>query len=383
MNLMVNTDTFTIIHKDKKTSARIGILQTKKGKVETPFFMPVATRGSVKTLTSEELQEMKVPAVISNALILSLREGIIITDKFKGIGKFMNYKGINFTDSGGFQMYSPSIYLKSTKEGVIFRNPLNGEKILMTPEKNMELQLKISSEVAMCLDSMPMYHNTTKTQIEDSVNKTTIWAKRCKVHHDTLQKNLPKSKRQLLFGIIQGGKYEDLRETSTKQLLKLDFDGYSIGGFGLGETIQEEFNIVKQVKSLLLENKPVYLMGIGTPIEILKGIELGVDIFDSRMPTQNARRGTLFTSEGKLRILRENCKFSPEPIDKNCKCFVCKNYSRAFIRYQLIHDELTGKKLATYHNIYYLTKLIETAKEKIKQGTFQSFLKEVEEKYNE
>jgi len=317
MNLMVNKDTFTIIHKDKKTSARIGILQTKKGKVETPFFMPVATRGSVKTLTSEELQEMKVPAVISNALILSLREGIIITDKFKGIGKFMNYKGINFTDSGGFQMYSPSIYLKSTKEGVIFRNPLNGEKILMTPEKNMELQLKISSEVAMCLDSMPMYHNTTKTQIEDSVNKTTIWAKRCKAHHDTLQKNLPKSKRQLLFGIIQGGKYEDLRETSTKQLLKSDFDGYSIGGFGLGETIQEEFNIVKQVKSLLPENKPVYLMGIGTPIEILKGIELGVDIFDSRMPTQNARRGTLFTSEGKLRILRENCKFSPEPIDKN------------------------------------------------------------------
>ncbi len=374
---------FEVKHKDKKTSARIGILQTKKGKVETPFFMPVATRGSVKTLTSEELQQMKVPAVISNALILSLREGETIVNKFKGIGKFMNYKGINFTDSGGFQMYSPSIYLKSTKEGVLFRNPLNGEKILMTPEKNMELQLKISGEVAMCLDSMPMYHNTTKTQIEDSVNKTSFWAKRCKSYHDSLQKNIPKNKRQLLFGIIQGGKYEDLRETSTKELMNLDFDGYSIGGFGLGETIQEEFNIVKQVKSLLPENKPVYLMGIGNPVEILNGIELGVDIFDSRMPTQNARRGTLFTSEGKLRILRENCKFSSEPIDKNCKCFVCKNYTRAFIRYQLIHDEFTGKKLATYHNIYYLTKLIETAKEKIKQGTFKDFMKEVEEAYKE
>jgi queuine tRNA-ribosyltransferase len=373
---------FEITHKDKKTNARIGILQTKKGKVETPFFMPVATRGSVKTLTSEELEEMKVPAVISNALILSLREGSIITNKFGGIGKFMNYKGINFTDSGGFQMYSPSIYVKSNDEGVIFKNPLNGEKILMTPEKNMELQSKISSEVAMCLDSMPLYTHS-KTEITDSVHKTSLWAKRCKSHHNSLQKDLPKNKRQLLFGIIQGGKYEDLREISTKSLLEMDFEGYSIGGFGLGETIEEEFNIVKQVKQLLPENKPVYLMGIGNPVEILKGIELGVDIFDSRMPTQNARRGTLFTSEGKLRILRENGKSSPEPIDKNCKCFVCKNYSRAFVRYQLIHDEYTGKKLATYHNIYFLTKLIEKAKEKIKQGKFHEFQKEVEEKYKE
>jgi len=372
---------FEVKYKDKKTSARIGILQTKKGKVETPFFMPVATRGSVKTLTSEELKQMKVPSVISNALILYLREGSIIANKFGGIGKFMNYNGINFTDSGGFQMYSPSIYVRANEEGVIFKNPLNGEKIFMTPEKNMKIQLDIGSEVAMCLDSMPMYHNTTKAQIEDAVKKTSLWAKRCKLHHDSLQKNIPKSKHQLLFGIIQGGKYEDLREISTRELMNLDFDGYSIGGFGLGETIQEEFKIVKQVKSLLPENKPVYLMGIGNPVEILKGIELGVDIFDSRMPTQNARRGTLFTSEGKLRILREACKFDKGPIDKNCKCFVCKNYSRAFIRYQLIHDEFTGKKLATYHNIYYLTKLIETAKEKIKQGKFHELQKEVEEKY--
>ena len=374
---------FEIKHKDKKTSARIGILQTKKGKVETPFFMPVATRGSVKTLDSHELQKIKVPAVISNALILSLREGETIVNKFKGIGKFMNYKGINFTDSGGFQMYSPSIYLKSTKEGIFFRNPLNEEKIFMTPEKNMELQLKISSEVAMCLDSMPMYHNTTKNQIEEAVKKTSLWAKRCKLHHDELQKDTKTDKRQLLFGIIQGGKYEDLRGLSTKQLLEIDFDGYSIGGFGLGETIEEEFNIVKKVKQMLPENKPVYLMGIGNPVEILKGISMGVDIFDSRMPTQNARRGSLFTSEGKLRILREACKFDKNPIDKNCSCFVCKNYSRAFIRYQLIHDEFTGKKLATYHNIYYLTNLINIAKEKIKEGKFKDFMKEVEGKYKE
>jgi queuine tRNA-ribosyltransferase len=325
---------------------------------------------------------MKVPAVISNSLILYLREGSEIIKRFGGIGKFMNYKGINFTDSGGFQMYSKTIYLKSNEEGVFFKNPLNGEKIFMTPEKNMKIQLDIGSEVAMCLDSMPMYEHSKK-EIEDAVKKTSLWAKRCKFHHDLLQKNIQKNKRQLLFGIIQGGKYEDLREVSTKALLNMDFDGYSIGGFGLGETIEEEFKIVKQVKELLPENKPVYLMGIGNPVEILKGISMGVDIFDSRMPTQNARRGTLFTSEGKLRILRENCKFDSSPIDKNCKCFVCKNYSRAFIRYQLLHDEFTGKKLATYHNIYFLTKLIEKAKEKIKQGKFNEFLEEVEEKYKE
>ncbi len=379
---MVIKENFTITHKDKSTNARIGMLQTKKGKVETPFFMPVATRGSVKTLDSQELEKMKVSAVISNALILYLREGSEIINKFKGIGKFMNYKGINFTDSGGFQMYSPTIYIKSNKEGVFFKNPLNGERIFMTPEKNMELQLKISSEVAMCLDSMPMYTHSKK-EIEDAVNKTSIWAKRCKSNHDNLQKHLPKNKRQLLFGIIQGGIYPDLREISTKELMSLNFDGYSIGGFGLGETIEEEFNIVKQVKSLLPENKPVYLMGIGNPVEILKGIELGVDIFDSRMPTQNARRGSLFTSEGKLRILKEDCKFDPSPIDKKCDCFVCKNYSRAFLRYLIINDEFTGKKLATYHNIYYLTKLIETAKQKIKQGKFKEFLKEVETAYKE
>ena len=373
---------FKIIYKDKHTKARIGILKTKKGNIETPFFMPVATRGSVKTLTSEELQDMKIKAVISNALILSLRNGSEILKKLKGIGKFMNYRGVNFTDSGGFQMYSESIYIKSNNEGIYFRNPLNGEKIFMTPEKNMELQLIIGGDVAMCLDSMPMYTHS-KTQISEAVEKTTLWAGRCKSYHDKLQEKISKNEKQLLFGIIQGGIYPDLRELSAKSLLKMDFDGYSIGGFGLGETINEEFEIVKIVKNILPENKPVYLMGIGNPVEILKGISLGVDIFDSRMPTQNARRGTLFTSQGKLKILNEKYKFDSEPIDKECKCFVCKNYSKAFVKYQLINDEFTGKKLATYHNIYFITKLIEKAKEKIKQGKFQEFLKEIEGKYKE
>jgi len=373
---------FGVTCKDKKTNARIGILKTKKGTIETPFFMPVATRGVVKGLTSEELTEMKIPAVISNALILHLRSGSEILKKLGGIGKFMSYPGINFSDSGGFQMYSKIIYIKSNEEGVYFKNPINGEKIFMTPKRNMEIQFNIGSEVAMCLDSMPMYEHS-KEQISEAVKKTSLWAKRCKTYHDLLQEKIPKNKRQLLFGIIQGGIHKDLREKSTKELLKINFDGYAIGGFGLGETMGEEFEIVSLIKKMLPEEKPIYLMGIGSPIEILKAISLGVDIFDSRMPTQNARRGTLFTSKGKLRIFRKEFKFDKSPIDKNCDCFVCKNYSKAFIRYQLLNEELTGKKLATYHNIYFLQKLIEKAKKKIRDKKFSEFQKKVGKNYKE
>jgi queuine tRNA-ribosyltransferase len=369
--------TFTITCKDKSTNARIGKLKTKSGTAETPFFMPVATRGVTKGLTSEELKEMKVQTVISNALILYLKDGSEIIKKFGGIRNFMKFKGINFTDCGGFQMYSPRIYINSSDKGINFRNPINGEKLFITPEKDMEIQLDINSDVAMCLDSMPMYEHSKK-EIEEAVERTSHWAKRCKAHHDKLQEKIPKAKRQMLFGIIQGGIFEDLRQKATKDLLEFNFDGYSIGGFGLGETIEEEFNVVKKVKELLPENKPIYLMGIGTPVEIIKGIALGVDVFDSRMPTQNARHGTLFTSKGNLKITNEKYKFDKSSLDENCNCFVCKNYSKAFIRYQLINDEPTGKKLATYHNIYFLTKLIEKAKAEIRKGTFSEFKKEVE-----
>lgn len=374
------SDIFEITHKDKKTNARIGKLKTKNGTAETPFFMPVATRGVTKGLTSEELHEMGVQSVISNALILYLQNGSEIIKKSGGIKKFMNHKGINFTDCGGFQMYSPSIYLKSTNDGVYFRNPKNGEKLFVTPEKDMEIQLDIGSDVAMCLDSMPMY-KVSKKEIEDSVEKTINWAKRCKIHHDKLQEKLPKEKRQILFGIIQGGIYNDLRIRCFNELNKLDFEGYSIGGFGEGETIDEEFNVVGKMKEIIPEEKPIYLMGIGSPIEILKGIALGIDVFDSRMPTQNARRGTLFTSVGKIKILNEKYKFDLGPVDENCDCFVCKNYTKSFIRYQLKNDEPVGKKLAQYHNIYFLTKLIERAKKEIKNGTFGEFFSSEIKKY--
>ncbi|MBT3404942.1 tRNA guanosine(34) transglycosylase Tgt [archaeon] len=368
--------TFTIKHKDKKTSARIGILNTKKGKIETPFFMPVATKGTAKYISTEDLKQMQANAIISNALILSLRPGTKLIKKMGGLGKFMNYPGINFTDSGGFQMYSKQIYLKADNKGVLFRNPISGEKIFITPEKDMQIQLEINSDVAMCLDSMPLYEESKKS-IKQSVEKTIMWAKRCKEYHNKKQKKISQEKRQLLFGIIQGGIHPDLRTQCAEKLKEMNFDGYSIGGFGLGETIKEEFKIVELCKSIIPKNKPIYLMGIGTPNEILEGIERGVDIFDSRMPTQNARRGGLFTSKGKLKLYNKKYEFDKKPLDKNCDCFVCKNYTRAYIRHLLLQKEGTGRRLASFHNLYYLQRLIRQAKQHIKKGTFAKFKKSV------
>lgn len=380
-SLVVFMEAFKVIYKDKKTQARIGILHTKKGNIGTPFFMPVATKATAKHVNPKQLEELGAKAIISNALILSLKPGEKLIKDFGGIGKFMNFNGVNFTDSGGFQMYSPSTYISSNNQGVLFRNPFNGEKIFVTPEKDMEIQLSINSDVAMCLDRMPLYEDS-KQEIENAVELTTLWAKRCKNHHDKLQLKIPKNKRQLLFGITQGGIYKDLRKKSIKELKELDFDGYSVGGLGLGEKRNEEMKIIKLQKSILPENKPIYLMGIGDPLEILEAIELGIDIFDSRMPTQNARRGTLFTSKGKLKILNKKYEKDKSSIDKNCGCFVCKTYSKAYVKFLLNQDEAVGKELASYHNLYYLQNLLQQAKTAIKNNKFKQFKNKIKKIYS-
>jgi queuine tRNA-ribosyltransferase len=305
-----------------------------------------------------------------------------------GISKFMNYKGINVTDSGGFQMYSPSIYLSSNNKGVQFRNPLSGEKIFITPEKDMEIQLDLSSDIAMCLDCMPLL-DQTKQQIKQAINKTTLWAERCKSHHTKLQKtklktnskiqlknknnlNL-KNHQQLLFGITQGGIHTDLRKQSAQQLLPFNFDGYSIGGLALGETHNQEMKAIEAHKSIIPKEKPAYLMGAGHPVEILEAIERGVDMFDSRYPTQNARRGTIFTSKGKIKLSNKKYKTDKSPLDKNCNCKVCKNYTRAYIKHLLKEQEGTGLHLASYHNLYFLQNLLTQAREAIKNNKFKEF----------
>jgi queuine tRNA-ribosyltransferase len=371
---------FEIKCRDKKTKARIGILHTKKGVIETPVFMPVCTNANVKYLSSDDLKEIGVPAVISNTFVLHLKPGEHLIKELGGIGKFMNFHGINASDSGGFQMYNPTCYINSNYNGVFFRNPFTKQKVFISPEKDMEIQLALNSEIAMCLDSMPLLRES-KHKIEEAVKKTTIWAERCKTHHDELQENVPKDKKQLLFAITQGGVYDDLRKKSAQEILKFDFDGYAIGGLALGETKEQEYEAIGAHKSVIPEEKICYLMGAGHPSEILEAVARGVDMFDSRFPTQNARRGTIFTSEGKLRLFNSKYAKDSTPLDKNCKCIVCRNYSRAYIRYGLKIEEGNARRLASYHNIYYMTKLIEDAKKAIRKHRFFEFKEKIRKIY--
>ena len=371
---------FKILHKDKKTKARVGRLKTKSGNIETPFFMPVATKTAAKHISSEDLDSMKAKAIISNAFVLSLRPGDQLIKKMGGIAEFMSYSGITFTDSGGFQMYSPSLYLGSKEDGVLFRDPYTGEKKFVTPENDMEIQLNLGSDVAMCLDSMPLIEES-KESIAEAVRKTTNWAKRCKIHHDKMQKTLSKGKKQLLFGISQGGIHADLRKRSVKEISQIDFDGYSIGGLALGEPKEAEYKMIEVAKSILPENKPVYLMGAGDPVELLEAISRGVDIFDSRFPTKNARRGSLFTSKGRISIRNSRFKHDNGPLDKECDCFVCKKYTCAYIRHLLLQEEGVGFRLASYHNLYFLQNLMREAKEEIKRGKFRNFAENFKKKY--
>jgi queuine tRNA-ribosyltransferase len=370
---------FKLIKKDG--GARFGLLTTKSGAVETPFFMAVATKLAVKHISSTDLKEMGNSAVISNAFILHLRPGEKEIKKLGGIKKLMNYSGINFTDSGGFQMYKEVFLMGTSDEGVVFRSPFDGSKHMITPEKDMEIQVSLGSDVAMCLDVMPNFHGVKKSEIEDAVHRTSIWAVRCKKSHDFLQKGIPEKNRQLLFGISQGGVYPDLRMKSINALLGLDFDGYSVGGMGMGEPKEAQYKIISLQRKFMPDEKPLYLMGIGSPVELLEAVERGADIFDSRFPTQNARRGTIFTSGGKLRLLRRQYALDKTPLDKKCSCFVCRNYSRAYIRYQLLQKEGVGFRLASFHNLYYLTKLMEQVRESIKNGNFKELKKRVVKAY--
>jgi len=244
----------------------------------------------------------------------------------------------------------------------------------------MEIQMAIGSDVAMCLDSMPLIEKSKK-EIEDAVIKTTMWALRCKVHHKKIWSK--HKKRQLLFGITQGGIHADLRERSCKELAELDMDGYSCGGLALGEPKEKMLEMLEIHKSIIPKEKPCYLMGLGSPVELVEAIELGADIFDSRFPTQNARRGTIFTDNGKLRILRLENKFDERPLDKKCTCFVCKNYSRAYIHYQLKMKESVGYRLASFHNLFYLQQLMRECQKAIKEKRLKKFLNLIRKKYDE
>lgn len=369
---------FEIISKEGK--ARTGKLIVNNRSVETPFFMPVVTKGAAKFIDTLKLKDIGSSAIICNGFILSIKPGLKVLEKIGGIHDFINYSGIIFTDSGGFQMYSDKFLEKTTSEGIHFKDPFHGEKLLITPEKDMEIQNTVGSDVAMCLDDMPLY-GSSKERIQESVLKTINWAKRCKKHHDGLKKAKQKKKEQLLFGIIQGGTYPDLREFCARAIVSLDFDGYAFGGLAIGEPAEETFKAVSAAIKFIPEDKPRYLMGVGTPELILEAVSMSVDCFDSRYPTMTARNGTLFTTNGQINIDKKDFEFDSNPIDPECECFACKNFTRSYIHHLNRLNEPTGHVLKTLHNVFWIQKFMKLIRESIKNGVFSEFQKSFLEKY--
>ncbi|UOQ47321.1 tRNA guanosine(34) transglycosylase Tgt [Gracilibacillus caseinilyticus] len=357
----------------KQTGARLGKVHTPHGSFDTPAFMPVGTLATVKTMSPEELKQMGANMILSNTYHLWLRPGHEIVKEAGGLHKFMNWDGAILTDSGGFQVFSLSDLRKIKEEGVHFRNHLNGEKLFLSPEKAMNIQNALGSDIMMAFDECPPYP-AEHDYMKKSVERTSRWAERCLEAHD--RKDV-----QGLFGIVQGGEYEDLRRLSAQDLTSLDFPGYAIGGLSVGEPKDVMNRVLEFTTPLLPSDKPRYLMGVGSPDSLIDGAIRGVDMFDCVLPTRIARNGTLMTSEGRLVV--RNAKFARDfsPLDPNCDCHVCKNYTRAYIRHLVKSNETFGFRLTTYHNLYFLLKLMEQVREAIMQDRLGDFKEEFFEKY--
>ena len=357
-----------IKHVCRQTGARYGILHTPHGDVEVPMFMPVGTLATVKTLSPEEIVELGAGVILANTYHLHLRPGEDIVEKAGGIHKFMNYNGPILTDSGGFQVFSLMENRKINEEGVIFKNHLNGSRIEFTPEKVIAIQEKIGADIIMSFDECMAYPVEHK-YAQASVERTLRWAKRGLDAHVR--------KDQALFGIVQGSDFKDLRRLSATELAKMDFPGYSIGGTSIGEPKDVFIKMVEQSVKYLPHDKPRYLMGVGSIDFLLEGIERGVDMFDCVLPTRIARHGALMTSNGRVNIRDAKYKEDFSPLDANCDCYTCRNYTRAYLRHLYVSEEIFGKRLLSIHNVRFLISLMEKAREAIKEDRFGDFKAEV------
>ncbi|KGR83434.1 tRNA guanosine(34) transglycosylase Tgt [Lysinibacillus odysseyi] len=364
---------YELIKTCKQTGARLGIVHTPHGSFETPTFMPVGTQATVKAMSPEELKEMNAGIILSNTYHLWLRPGNDIVKEAGGLHKFMNWDRPILTDSGGFQVFSLSQFRKIEEEGVHFRNHLNGDKLFLSPEKAMEIQNDLGSDIMMAFDECPPYPATHEYMLK-SVDRTTRWAKRCKEAHQ-------RPDEQGLFGIIQGGEYEDLRRRSAEALVELDFPGYAVGGLSVGEPKDVMNRVLDFTTPLMPADKPRYLMGVGSPDSLIDGSIRGIDMFDCVLPTRIARNGTLMTSEGRMVI--KNAKYARDfrPIDENCDCYTCKNYTRAYVRHLLRTEETFGLRLTSYHNLRFLIKLMEDVRQAIREDRLGDFKEEFFEKY--
>ncbi|NLI94566.1 MAG: tRNA guanosine(34) transglycosylase Tgt [Erysipelotrichaceae bacterium] len=363
-----------IIHEDKHCNARYAILHTPHGQVELPMFMPVGTRATVKTLSPEELKQMGSGVILANTYHLTLRPGEDIIAAAGGLHKFMNYDGPILTDSGGFQVFSLAKKRTITEEGVVFSNHLDGKLLNFTPENVIEIEEKLGADIIMSFDECISYP-VTYEYAKASTERTLRWAKRGKDAHTR--------KDQALFGIVQGGEFEDLRKFSAIETVKLDFDGYSIGGTSIGEPDDVFLKMVDYSIPYLPKDKPRYLMGIGSIDYLLQGIERGVDMFDSVLPTRIARHGSLMTSTGRVNIRRSEYKDDFTPLDSSCDCYTCKNYTKAYLRHLYVSGEEFGKRLLSIHNVRFLIKLMEDAREAIKHDRFLEFKQETLEKFGD
>ncbi|WP_342511138.1 tRNA guanosine(34) transglycosylase Tgt [Sporosarcina sp. FSL K6-1522] len=365
--------TYEHIKTCKQTGARLGIVHTPHGSFETPAFMPVGTQATVKTMSPEELKDIGAGIILSNTYHLWLRPGHEIIKEAGGLHKFMNWDRPILTDSGGFQVFSLSKFRKIEEEGVHFRHHLNGSKLFLSPEKAMEIQNALGPDIMMAFDECPPFPATYE-YMKASVERTSRWAERCLAAH-------ARPDEQALFGIVQGGEFEELRKQSARDLVALDFPGYAIGGLSVGEPKDIMNRVLEYTTPLLPEDKPRYLMGVGSPDSLIDGAIRGIDMFDCVLPTRIARNGTLMTSEGRLVVRNAKYKNDFRPLDENCDCYACKNYSRAYIHHLIRTEETFGIRLTTHHNLHFLLNLMEQVRDAIRNDRLGDFREEFFESY--
>lgn len=375
---------FNIIKTDK--NARAGLMETDRGLIHTPAFMPVGTAGTVKAMSPDELEAIGADIILCNTYHLYLRPGHEVIASLGGIHKFMNWNRPVLTDSGGFQVFSLSALRKIEEEGVHFRSHLDGSMHFIGPEKAMEIQSSLGSDIAMVFDDCTPYPSTYEYAME-SLYKTIKWAAQCKEYYKQIQdagyrkqgekntgsRSVDRESSQYLFGIVQGSLYEDLRKKSVEELVDIGFDGYAVGGLSVGEPKEDMHRMMYFTAPLLPADKPRYLMGIGELGDVMKAVEAGFDMFDCVMPTRNARNGTLFTSRGKLSIKREEFKSDNGPLDPDCGCYTCRNYSRGYLRHVFLSREILSMRLNTIHNLYFYLNFFRNMRESIIKGRFIEF----------
>lgn len=364
---------YELIKTCKQTGARLGRLHTPHGVIETPIFMPVGTQATVKAMTPEELKEIGSQIILSNTYHLYMRPGHDLIERAGGLHKFMNWDKPILTDSGGFQVFSLGPLRKIKEEGVEFRSHLDGSKHFLSPEKATEIQNALGSDIIMAFDECAPYP-ADRQYVKNSLERTTRWLERCKAAHKYPEK-------QALFGIVQGGMYKDLREQSAKEITAIDLPGYAIGGLSVGEPKDMMYEVLDYTVPLLPEDKPRYLMGVGSPDDLLEGVLRGIDMFDCVLPTRIARNGTAMTSQGKVVVRNAYYAEDFTSLDSECDCYTCKNYTKAYLRHLIKCNEILGARLLTIHNLHFLLKMMENVREAIKEDRLLDYKKDFFEKY--